>query len=72
MFKGTGGRNGAYDLVSDYLERKALSEIGFQFDYDELSDFEVEYLTLIHHEFKRLQNEQDLKVARRGNKKGFR
>ena len=50
----------------DYINKRTLSKIGYRFDPDDLTDFEVEYLREIHRIFKNLENE-DLKNT--GSKK---
>jgi hypothetical protein len=54
--------------VYDYLSKKTLSELGYRFDGRELSQFEAEYLSLIHGEFselKRKKREKESKQQRR-------
>jgi len=42
-------------LIDDYIKKQTLRKLGMVFD--NLSDFEIEYLTFIDNEFKRLGNE---------------
>lgn len=52
-------------LVNDYLVKSSLSKIGYQFNSDELTDFEVEYLTEVHHVFNQLDEEEMKKASRK-------
>lgn len=57
-------QNEAAYLVWDYSNRKALSKLGYQKPFDQLTCFEVEYLTLIASEFSKLE-QRELKANSR-------
>lgn len=50
----------ATPLVQDYLVKKMLSQIGYKFDGEKVSDFEVQYLTTVAATLNELE-EKDLK-----------
>lgn len=59
--------NEAAPLVEEYSTKKILSRLGYRFDSDDLTDFDVECMTLIASEFAKLEA-QEIKSASR--KKG--
>ena len=63
-FNGIDFANDSAELVCDYQTRAILSKIGYSFNEEELSDFEVGYLTLVHSEFERQRIARDKRKAK--------
>jgi hypothetical protein len=55
----------AYYLVADYLNKKALSEMGYTFEGETLSDFDAKVYLAIRNEFVRLDQRE---MEKRGSK----
>lgn len=51
-------------LVVDYINRKNMATLGYNFRLEDLTQFEFEYLSLIAGEFNRLENEEIEKATR--------
>lgn len=45
-------------LVNDYLYRKNLKKIGYAFNPNDLTDFEVQYLVLCESTFNKLESDK--------------
>lgn len=64
---GASGRNRAAHLVEEFLTFRQLSQLGFQFDGENLSDIEAQAFLVIDAEIKR-QEIQKQKRAKRGRR----
>lgn len=70
MYKGMSGNNSALPIVNDYFQRKMLAKLGFSFDSENLTTFEVQCFTIIDNEYNKLKA-ADLK-PKKGTRKGKR
>jgi len=65
IYAGAAGRNESYPLVEEYFTKKALSEIGYQFQGSDLDDITAHAFFIIDVETKRLQNKKSQAGSKR-------
>ena len=64
-FKGVPGSNSASALIYEYSQKKMLSKLGYSFDGNNLTTFEVNAYSIIASEFNKLESEELKKKAKR-------
>ena len=62
-----GSANETTLLVNDYITRRTLAKLGVTFNGDDISYFEAQYLTYIHSEWTKLENDE-MKKQNKANK----
>jgi hypothetical protein len=69
LFKGIKTTNYSYHFVAEYFNKKMLSKMGYRFDAESLTEFDVDVFSEITSRLAELEKEESKKASKKPRRK---